>query len=642
MVVGIHKANFPLFKLFILMLLVSVAAVAGTLQNNPHEHYSKLLFDDIVMGRCYEYEQNYNAEGLEKHSCTTIVRTLRTILDNHQESDEPHVLTDVFHTIFVDGVMNGSYNPYEYYHVASSSSSAASSSSSVIVTPTIWMSLYGGTDTKSQNAQRIKNMFRVDEKTDTENHYEDTHQQYYYVTPETTIGGELLEGLVFCAQNPTLTTTGAGGGPAEDTDPTSSCSIETSNAYWSYWKAVYTAFTDHVVRHALLRGDAITRMLLVVDNPLIDYDFLREAVLIHLKATTTTARSSKDYIDDYDYDDADENNGQTKKTQQNSLIQIDLWGVDCESSPLVDKIMHYFDEDHKNDNKNTDASNRDTTMHGNNYGAVSKLPKLSVVCHGPDLVELGLCYNNNKDSSPCRQYQRGKDPTNTMDESNTNNTHHDGTSSSHTTASVSASSTKSGTNPHQPGTTEHDRIIDTHNHANFSNTDRYNITTTTTYFWYHLFSSCMLVLIGYILGVFYGYGYSIRTKIVNVVYCCDKYNNKHNTGTRNRRSDFHNSRTNTIRYGSLENDSITLTDSSTDDEDNTMDTVTGGSCHNNPSVSRHPSFFVEPFWVHGSGNSNNNNNDPTNNNTSRTSTTNNSAENTNNIRNSSYQCTLSQ
>ena len=138
-----------------------------------------------------------------------------------------------------------------------------------------------------------------------------------------------------------------------------------------------------------------------------------------------------------------------------------------------------------------------TILYGaNRLQCISKLPTLSVVCHGPDLVELGLCYNNNKDSSPCRQYQRGKDPTNTMDDRNTNKTIHDDdiTSSNHTAAS--ASSTKSVTNSHQPGTTtKHDRIIDTHNHAKFSNTDGYNNTTTTTYFWYHLFSSCMLVLI---------------------------------------------------------------------------------------------------------------------------------------------------
>jgi len=97
------------------------------------------------------------------------------------------------------------------------------------------------------------------------------------------------------------------------------------------------------------------KLVVVLEDPRVDEKFLRDAFLVHLN--------------------------------REAITQIDLWGVKCDS-PVATATLEFLSK--------------------TAYGSAGK----TTTCHGPDLVELALCYSNdgdlvNKPNDACSQYKKG-------------------------------------------------------------------------------------------------------------------------------------------------------------------------------------------------------------------------------------------
>jgi len=198
-----------------------------------------------------------------------------------------------------------------------------------------------------------------------------------------------LDGLTFCAQNPNPTSGN------NDYD----CSKENSNAYWSFWKAAYKSFTSQIIKGDSGSG---SKLVLVIEDPFVDEQFLHDNVLMYLNANTFA------YPNNNNANNANDNQG---RRQGGGVAHIDIWGVDCNSS-IVIKIMKFL----YNDNDETTSHENDDNNNNNNMF-------VTTACHGSDLIELGLCYNNvavnnndrdndydesSSNNKACNQYKRGK------------------------------------------------------------------------------------------------------------------------------------------------------------------------------------------------------------------------------------------
>jgi len=79
-----------------------------------------------------------------------------------------------------------------------------------------------------------------------------------FVTPEDTPGGSLMRDLVFCG-----------------VDQRENCSVEKSNAFWSFWQAAYAEYASRVTGH----------LEIVLENEYSDVEFLIRSVVPQLKAS---------------------------------------------------------------------------------------------------------------------------------------------------------------------------------------------------------------------------------------------------------------------------------------------------------------------------------------------------------------------
>jgi hypothetical protein len=365
----------------ILLLFLSLqhchvdAAAADARANDNNNPFLK----EIMMGRCYEQQrqqqqqqqqQNPTATATAGLSCEDIISSFMNVLESHFESDLESLLENEFSKAFIIGKENGQAPTYLFAPSSSSSSlksrNSSTSASASAATPMIWMKFFG-TNQNSQTTNAVKNMLSLS-----------NNNGGGYVTPETTFGGRLLDGLTFCAQNPNSLSSGDG------------CSKENSNAYWSFWKAAYKSFTSQIIK------DGSSKLVLVIEDPFVDEQFLHDNVLIYLKNAS---------FNDVNADNNQERGG--------AVTHIDIWGVDCNSS-IVIKIMKFL---YKNNDESTSSANHENEDNSSNHMFVT------TACHGPDLIELGLCYNNvnnkndrddndsdrsNSNNKACDQYKRGK------------------------------------------------------------------------------------------------------------------------------------------------------------------------------------------------------------------------------------------
>ena len=306
-----------------------------------------------------------------------------------------------------------------------------------------------------------------------------------YVTPETTFGGRLLDGLTFCAQNPNSLSSGDG------------CSKENSNAYWSFWKAAYKSFTSQIIK------DGSSKLVLVIEDPFVDEQFLHDNVLIYLKNAS---------FNDVNADNNQERGG--------AVTHIDIWGVDCNSS-IVIKIMKFL---YKNNDESTSSAKHEYEDNSSNHIPVT------TACHGPDLIELGLCYNNvnnkndrdnndndesNSNNKACDQYKRGKytrrgdggETYNNDDEIEIEKSHKndDAIISSNTTNKTTLSPKKSNTNT-GPEATVND------SNSNSSSNNSREQKEPNIYFLRFFFPSLVLLICIYYI---HRYGYIIESYYYN-------------------------------------------------------------------------------------------------------------------------------
>ena len=212
----------------------AAAAPARTNNDNP-------FLKEIMMGRCYEQQRQQQQQDptatATAVSCEDIISSFMNVLESHFESDLESLLENEFSKAFIiekekGQVPNSLFAPSSSSSLAlkdRSSSTTASASASVAI-PMIWMKFFG-TNQNSQTTNAVKNMLSLSNN---------NGGGGGYVTPETTFGGRLLEGLTFCAQNPNSLSSGSNGYDG--------CSKENSNAYWSFWKAAYKSFTSQILK----------------------------------------------------------------------------------------------------------------------------------------------------------------------------------------------------------------------------------------------------------------------------------------------------------------------------------------------------------------------------------------------------------
>jgi len=264
---------------------------------------------EILVGRCYETYPYHHENAL---NCDDIAGSFLNLLETRSESQ---ITAQEFERVYID---RANFEPARD------------------MIPMIWLRFHGF-DTGSQGSMNTGMPWMSLEP-----------PVGGFVRPEDTPGGKLLRNLVFCAAS----------SPDAIDD---GCKVEESNAYWQFWESAYRKFTTLAATSNGGKGGKDDddddesegrekRLHIVLDHPLVDIQFLQRAVLdpwIDAISSSSSSSSSSLSIP--------------------ASNQIDLWGVECNSTAMQTVTSYLMDSD-------------------------MGVQPVNVTCHGPDWV--GLVYFN--------------------------------------------------------------------------------------------------------------------------------------------------------------------------------------------------------------------------------------------------------